>query len=619
MKLHKFRIQGYRRYYDDNIKCGDATFLIGENNVGKSSVLKALDLFFSNQGAGLHDFLIFDHENNKRVESLTLTATFTDIPPEAKTWKYFKGKIIKEKDGDGIEREKIIYRKTYYLNSNNIKYEMKEYKHTLKEEYKECTNLESLIRVGVKEEDIQEAIPNFKPGSKLSTEKVYNSLKVIDYLWDVDEDTEEWFNNPGGIPGNILVKIPKFLLIPAEDKKSEIDQKAGTLQKTLKELFEDIRNQSSNYQEAQKHLDRLAKEMDPDDPNQDFGKMMNEVNSILKNVFPDSELHINTDLSDPDSSIHPLFDVEMSSNVRTTTDRQGMGTIRSAVFALLRYREEYLERSKSTDDDYVRPLIIGFEEPEIYLHPNAANNMRDEIYNLANSTSSQIIATTHSPYMIDLSKDLEHSSYPIQLLNHIKLTENENVTTTVPHTNPFNITQAYERLKDEERDLLKLVLKMDDYVSRVFFSSEVIIIEGDTEEIVLKESIRRMPEEVRKDILFNYQIIRARGKATIVALIKYLKALSIDPIVIHDKDEKPGAIKFNEPIKNNVSSEERLIVLENCIEDVLGYTPPERDKPYEAYKYIRENWNVSNSWDGVQDNWKEICEKIFKNAFNNQN
>ncbi|WP_318351672.1 AAA family ATPase [Klebsiella pneumoniae] len=42
-----------------------------------------------------------------------------------------------------------------------------------------------------------------------------------------------------------------------------------------------------------------------------------------------------------------------------------------------------------------RSLIIGFEEPEIYLHPSAANQMRDIIYDLS-GLSSQII-TTHSP------------------------------------------------------------------------------------------------------------------------------------------------------------------------------------------------------------------------------
>ncbi|MGI1655578.1 AAA family ATPase [Streptococcus uberis] len=45
-----------------------------------------------------------------------------------------------------------------------------------------------------------------------------------------------------------------------------------------------------------------------------------------------------------------------------------------------------------------------FEEPEIYLHPNAANQLRDTVYDLALTINNQIICTTHSPYMIDLSR-----------------------------------------------------------------------------------------------------------------------------------------------------------------------------------------------------------------------
>ena len=285
-------------------------------------------------------------------------------------------------------------------------------------------------------------------------------------------------------------------MIPAEDRKDEIYQKGGALQKTMKELFEEVRDSSANYKKAQEFLDLLASELNPDDSKQEFGKMMIEVNSTLRNVFPKSSLHVNTTLSNPDNSIVPTFSVEMSSNVRTPTDKQGMGTIRSAVFALLRYRETFLERTKHEgEENFTRTLIIGFEEPEIYLHPNAANNMRDEIYNLATSSTSQIVASTHSPYMIDLGKNLDQPKYPRQVLNLMKLVQQDiSIKFSTSVSIPFNITKAFQDLIEEDKNLIKFILKMDDYVSRVFFAKNIIIVEGDTEEIVLKETIKRMPE-----------------------------------------------------------------------------------------------------------------------------
>ena len=51
-----------------------------------------------------------------------------------------------------------------------------------------------------------------------------------------------------------------------------------------------------------------------------------------------------------------------------------------------------------------------------------------------------------------------------------------------------------------------------------------------------------------------------------------------------------------------------LFVLENCIEDVLGYTAPTSDKPYKAYCYIKGNWK---EWKDVSKHWKTIIQKIF--------
>ena len=43
MKLYKLKIEGFRKIKRAEIYFGDATFLIGENNVGKSTVLEAIE------------------------------------------------------------------------------------------------------------------------------------------------------------------------------------------------------------------------------------------------------------------------------------------------------------------------------------------------------------------------------------------------------------------------------------------------------------------------------------------------------------------------------------------------------------------------------------------------
>ncbi|WP_052500297.1 TOPRIM nucleotidyl transferase/hydrolase domain-containing protein [Priestia megaterium] len=99
-----------------------------------------------------------------------------------------------------------------------------------------------------------------------------------------------------------------------------------------------------------------------------------------------------------------------------------------------------------------------------------------------------------------------------------------------------------------------------------------------------------MPEEVRKDILHNWYIVKARGKTSIISLVKHLNAMGLKPYVIYDKDTgTEGEKKFNIPILE-VVGEERRFMLQNCIEDVPGYKPPTSEKPFRAHRYLNSNW-----------------------------
>jgi len=90
-------------------------------------------------------------------------------------------------------------------------------------------------------------------------------------------------------------------------------------------------------------------------------------------------------------------------------------------------------------------------------------------------------------------------------------------------------------------------------------------------------------------------------------LVRYLKALGMKPYVMHDLDGVEGATKFNQPIATAVGNNSQIFILDKCIEDVLGYSPPNQEKPYAAYKYTK-NWT---SLDDVPKKWRNLFESIF--------
>lgn len=239
--------------------------------------------------------------------------------------------------------------------------------------------------------------------------------------------------------------------------------------------------------------------------------------------------------------------------------------------------------------------------------------MRDTIYDLSLEDNNQIICTTHSPYMIDLSRKAN------QFLNSFHLEDHEidhdgtkrNVDIVV--CNPFNVSKAFINLLDDDKSYIKMLLKIDDDISKVFFSRNVLIIEGDTEEVVIRETLSRMPNELYKEFSYNWEVVRARGKATIISLVKYLRALGITPFVIHDRDkDTEKAYSFNQPILDAVGDNSKVIVLRECMEDLLGYTAPSNNKPFKAYQFINDTWG--DTWEDINPEWKSIIERLIFNG-----
>lgn len=607
MRLHYLKIEGFRKHLNTEIYFSDNTFLIGENNIGKSSILQALDyLLRDEKKIKEEEFYHYENENGESVRlsnEIIFTAEFRNLPTEAVNWRGFKGRVLtyESRNETGL---KIIYRKKFKVNSNSYEVEMMEYPKRKKSNFEGCKTFNDFIESGLDRVYLEEKFGEIDLKKKLTSSQL-KEIDEIEELYDFNNEGEKWFKNPGGIPANVLSKLPKFLLIPAQDKTDELNGTSGTLIKTMNELFSDVREQSDNYKKAQEYLLKLARELNPNDEESELGIMIKELNHVMGQVFPNSGIIANATLSDADKVIKPQFNISMYSNVTTSVELQGTGMIRAAVFGLLRYKNER-DLKKEANGEYVRPVIVGFEEPEIYMHPNAAMQMRETIYELALSKNNQIVCTTHSPYMIDLSKK------PNQVLNSLSEIEaeiSEKQVKTI-NANAFNITDAFINLLEEEKGYVKMLLKIDDYVSKAFFVKNVLIVEGDTEEIVIKETISRLPEQERKKTLCNWQLIKARGKAAIIPLVRYLKLMGINPYVIHDKDSsKPGAVKFNEPIRLNVGDDKKIWVLENCIEDILGYEPPNYDKPYKAYKFINDNWG--DNWMDIPEKWRDLIEDVL--------
>lgn len=593
MRLHELHINNFRKLKNCCIKFRDTTFLIGANNSGKSSVFSALNHLHKNSTLEREDY---SKEYNEQEENYTyaneveVVAEYHNVPDAAHGWIGFKGRVITAQEQiAGETGNSIIYKKVWSLNQSKPKVYMKEYPRTRSALYAECKKVSELVGEHFSEVFLKEHFGEVNFEKNLTIAAVAPKLLDLPECWDIQINEEaNWVENPGGIPGNVLSKLPKVVVIPAESCISELTSSGGALFSLLSDLFDQVRRDSPNYAQAQVFLNQLAAELNPNDEETSFGQLIRDLNGMVDNLFPDSSVHVNATLDVPDKSIKPQFNIEMKSNVKTAVNYQGHGMIRATAFQLLRFVQDFVNRNAVNP----RATIFCFEEPEIYLHPSAANQMRDLLYELAGE-NCQIVATTHSPYMVNLGSD-----------KSISLTKFSDDTDGFSKTKSFNLENAFLTLLADEKQNLKMLLKIDDYISKMFFTKKCIFVEGDTEEVVIRETIKRLSRQDKAKVICNCEFLRARGKAVLISIAKYLNALDLNYMIMHDRDAGVvGAEVMNDPILTQTGNDRRIMI-EECIEDLLGYPAPSSEKPYAAHRHIQTNWG--SGFNTLPEGWKSI-------------
>ncbi|QDT55583.1 glutamine ABC transporter ATP-binding protein [Caulifigura coniformis] len=83
----------------------------------------------------------------------------------------------------------------------------------------------------------------------------------------------------------------------------------------------------------------------------------------------------------------------------SSAERQGSGARRTLMWAALKYAAD-----KKADED-AKPNLLLMDEPELCLHPNAVREACNVLYDLPKTGKWQVMVTTHSPAFIDLSRD----------------------------------------------------------------------------------------------------------------------------------------------------------------------------------------------------------------------
>lgn len=248
-----------------------------------------------------------------------------------------------------------------------------------------------------------------------------------------------------------------------------------------------------------------------------------------------------------------------------------------------------LENGGAIPEDAEDPALPGYillmDEPENALHPMAARAAQMHLYKLGKHPDWQVLITTHSPYFINPLED--HTTIA-------RMQRSDDGKSLSPRL----YVSDEAAFSPVEKDNLQALQLTDIGFAEIFFGSYPIIVEGDTEHAAFISAIVKTQHELAGKV----SIIRARGKAVLVPLIKMLRHFKTCFGIVHDIDwpytkdgAENGMWSINMDIRDQVIKcrEQDLTVYHRWsipdFERFLGGEKLGKDKPYEAFKRLNND------------------------------
>jgi predicted ATP-dependent endonuclease of OLD family len=345
-------------------------------------------------------------------------------------------------------------------------------------------------QLGTKEQFFESQYLYGDKNDMLKVKKIWKEKGAcINKTWNGEEYEEKAF---GGVGAHNVFKplLPKPLKIKAMPSELEIDEILSEIMKLkLDALGEEERK---SYDAALKTVLEYQTNIYN---SSEIKKYKDYVNTHFQKIFDTIQVNINTRDSEKIlSTMEKRFAIEFSridpqtkeivdKNIPTGALTLGHGTIRMALFTLFMLKDivngevEYHAGKKN--------YLVLFEEPELFLHPKLTRNLRELIYEVSSDeTPFQVVCASHSPQMIDISK-------PKTSL--IRMTKNE-IGTEIFQVDEKDLVEGGEDKKQQIREILRIT----PYTSESFYADEVILVEGDTEAILIRGYFQS--KTIQKDI-----------------------------------------------------------------------------------------------------------------------
>lgn len=221
--------------------------------------------------------------------------------------------------------------------------------------------------------------------------------KVRVYNPHTDDESQGQFENLSGIDKTIK-ELLSFTTVYAEMQNNEFQNFGSTkiTGKLINQISSDFAD-SEIYKHFINSYENVFGEND-EGLKKNLDKTISNINETMKSQFGNVQIDISFDTPNIQDFIKNANFIVKENKQSTNISDNGNGLQRALAFSII---QVFAKQFKQSED---APLFFLLDEPELYLHPKAQDNLLNAINDL--SKVNQFFITTHSPYILrHLRKD----------------------------------------------------------------------------------------------------------------------------------------------------------------------------------------------------------------------
>ncbi|QTO43639.1 ATP-dependent nuclease [Burkholderia latens] len=330
--------------------------------------------------------------------------------------------------------------------------------------------------------------------------------------------TNEWVANPTGLDNAIGVLFPDPLYIEAmDDAADDISRFAAknTIGLLLKYTLDQIRaNNAAALNNVLTDLQSVGAHLNGPARIQELNTLEGDATQAVGDFFPGLSLHLDIQA--------PSFDDLIKSATISLSDAPGFqrpftsfghGAQRTVQMALIKLLASQINQQAAAGS--ITVLLI--DEPELYLHPQAIELLRESL-KLLSQQNFQVIFSTHSPLLLGaedvLNTSLVYKSLANGTVVRDKLADAAHTIATNPHQSSviFSIQHA----------------------TYLMFSETVLLVEGKTEMMILPTLYKTIAgKTLAQD---KACLVDGSSSTSIPPMMQVLRAVGFSPKAVVDLD-----------------------------------------------------------------------------------